>query len=152
MARPRNLLLMLLVVVCGASLWLGRGQPLPKILSRNADPPQEVEAPPLTKAEEPVHLRILNGTEQPGLAADFALLLPRLGFVVEGIGNAPAWPGGPSVLINRRLAPAMAGELAASLGGIPVLKEWDGRTTEDAVLVLGDDFPAIRDLLKTVQR
>lgn len=149
MARPRNLLLGALVIACALSLWLARGRPLPGSRSEPA-----ASAPEMLRASddaplEPIHLRILNATGQPGLAGDLALLVPRLDCVVEGVGNAATWPGSPSLLINRRLPPDRADALAACLGGIPVLREWDGRASEDAVLVLGADFEQVRRATRT---
>lgn len=148
MSRTLNLLLILLVLVCGVSLWLAQGRPLPEFMGRTgnesaSDTPVSLESRALS-----VHLRILNGTEEPGLAGEVALLVTRLSCVVEGIGNAEQWPGTESVLINRRLPNAEASSLALQLGGIPVLREWDGRTTEDAVLILGNDHQEISAALR----
>lgn len=144
MARPRNFLLAVLVLACGLSLWLARGLPWPGRPQGQATSGGQPAVPVDDTRLEPVHLRILNATGEGGLAGDLALLVPRLGCVVEGVGNAAPWDGSPSLLINRRLPADRAADLAARLGGIPVLKEWDGRTSEDAVLVLGADFPRVR--------
>jgi len=148
MRRPLNMLLLLLVIACGVSLWLAAGRPLPGITRTGSG--AGVQPVAGTQAA-PVHLRILNSTDKTGLAGEIALLLPRLGCVVEGVGNASGWPGSPTVLINRRLKTEQAAGMARLLGGIPVLREWDGRTTEDAVLVLGSDFEKIRATLKAAR-
>lgn len=152
MGRPLNLLLLLLVLACGVSFWLAQGRPLPGFLSSAGVETEKIDPKPLETRLEPVHLRILNGTEEPGLAGEIALLITRLGCVVEGVGNAPVWPSGGTVLINRRLAAPEAAALAGRLGDIPVLKEWDERTTEDAVLILGIDHQKTLAALKAVGR
>ena len=150
MGRPLNLILLLLLVVCGVSLWLAQGRPLPEFLSSPEIKPGFESPGPVATREEPVHLKILNGTEMAGLAGEVALLVTRLGCVVEGVGNAAQWPGSVSVLINRRLTASEAKDLALRLGGIPVLQEWDGRTTEDAVLILGQDHQEITAALRSI--
>ena len=148
MTRLGNLILILLVMVCGVSLWMAQGRPVPSFL-KSSDVEMATPVFLTTDAlDEPIHLRILNGTDQSGLAGQFALLLPRLGCVVQGVGNAKPWVGSPTMLINRRLSPGHARELALELGGIPVMREWDGRTAEDAVLVLGEDFEILRNRLE----
>lgn len=151
MARPRNLLLGLVVLACAASLWYARGTPGLAWLTGDRDVPSAAEAEPAA-VTRPVHLRVFNATDVSGLAADVAVQLPRLGCVVEGVGNAPGWPGSPTLLVNRRLKPAEARRLAGLLGEIPVIKEWDGRTSEDAVLVLGEDHDRVRRALDTEGR
>lgn len=148
MSRLGNVILILLVIVCGVSLWMAQGRPLPGFLASSdvaLPQPESLLEDPL---DEPVHLRILNGTDQPGLAGQMALLVPRLGCVVQGVGNARPWPHSPTLLINRRLSPGRARELALKLGDIPVMREWDERTAEDAVLVLGDDFQVVKNQLE----
>lgn len=143
MKRQTNLWLLLIVAVCAASLWVGRGaenpfrQPDPvRQATRSTGPAGEPDAPP-------VHLAILNGAGQGGLARQISGLVTRVGCVVESVGNAPAgqYPG--SLLINRRLDPERARALAAQLGGIRLLTEWDERSTEDAVLLLGADHALV---------
>jgi hypothetical protein len=126
----RNLPLLLIALVCAVSLWAGlRGDGTP-------------EAAPAAAGPAPaVHLRILNGTAAQGLAGELGRELGATGLVIEGVGNAER-PAVRSVLVNRRLGEAQAGELAERLGGLPVIREWDGRCTEDAVLVLGEDWPS----------
>jgi hypothetical protein len=141
--RTLNLFLLVLVLACGVSIWWAKGQPLPSWWDSGEvrrDAPSLEESDPQLPAAQ---LRVLNATEIPGLAAEVALRIPGLGCVVQGVGNAAAWPGSPSLLINRRLPRGQALELAERLGGIPVIREWDGRGAEDAVLVLGDDHDRI---------
>ncbi len=97
-------------------------------------------------SQQAVHLRILNGTQASGLARQFSLLVAGRGCVVEGVGNAPgSWP--QSLLVNRRLAPEDALNLARKFGSVEVIHQWDERLTEDAVLILGEDYEKLRGAL-----
>jgi hypothetical protein len=151
----RNLWLLILGAVFFASWFFGRqtsGDEAPAAL------PQAAEAPPAaapawseTEPEEaPIHLRILNGTPQPGLARDFSLLLGRAGCVAETVDNAPHDHFAASLLVDRRLGEDRARALARRFGGIPVVHEWDRRASEDAVLILGADHDALRRRLTEV--
>ena len=73
-----------------------------------------------------------------------SLQVARAGCVCEGVGDYPGQRVVESFLINRRLTDDQARQLAAKLGRLPVLREWDSRTTEDAVLVLGLDHAESR--------
>ena len=79
-------------------------------------------------------------------------MLPLLGCVVERVGNAPHNDHARSLLVNRRLDSKTAAALAGRLGGLPVLREADSRTTEDAVLVLGQDHEHLLRRLDQVRR
>ncbi|MCP4571962.1 MAG: LytR C-terminal domain-containing protein [bacterium] len=101
-------------------------------------------------ATEPVgapHLLVLNGAGRSGLAREISLLLGPAGCVAAGVDNAPGPARAASVLVNRRLPDVHADRLARRLGNLPVLREWDGRTAEDAVLVLGADWERVRTAL-----
>jgi hypothetical protein len=100
-------------------------------------------------ATDLVHLQVLNGTAQDGLAREFALLLGRAGCVTENVGNAPHTDYACSFLVNRQLPDARAEQLAAALGGVPVLREFDGRLAADAALILGRDADRLRRHLTT---
>lgn len=136
MSRERNLALFVLLAICAASFWLaGRGgAPGP-----TAGPAAEAPEPFAAAAPRNVHLVVLNGTAEPGLARRYSRALPGLGCVVVALGDAPHDTFATSLLINRRLPYAAARQLAARLGGLPLLAEWDDRCAEDAVLVLGHD-------------
>ena len=145
MKRPLNLWLIGLLAVCLISIWLGG-----RSLRRKTAPPTPPadEAKDLVQSEpRAVQILVLNGTAESGLARDYGALLPRLGCVTAGIGNAPSTGWTRSLLVNRRLKPDRAAALARELGGLPVIREWDRRTTEDAVLVLGDDHARIADAI-----
>lgn len=140
MIRSLNFWLFLVVLICAVSLWSAMGGPA--LFQRQA------AVPPLSPAEAfSLHLRVVNGVGVPGLARDFGLLLARDGCVVEGLGNAEGdWS--ESVLVNRRLADSQAEALAARLGGVALIHQWDARCREDALLILGQDHPRIRAALK----
>ncbi len=131
----RNLWLLAAVVLCAVSLWAGirgRGD-----AGTSAPPP----------VDPAVHLLVLNGTSEAGLARDLSRDLAGAGLVVGGVGNTEGEPAAATVLVNRRLDDAVARRLAARLGGLPVVREWDGRCSEDAVLVLGSDWVRVREAL-----
>lgn len=147
-----NLWLLVVVVVCALSFWFGRGLVWPERFGEDSERPaltRPAAAGRFTRAEDPesVHLVVLNGTPQAGLAREFGLLLGRAGCVAEQLGNAPHDHFEHSLLINRRLPEGRAGELAAELGGLQVLQEFDGRSAADAVLVLGRDAGQLREYL-----
>ena len=102
--------------------------------------------------ETPVHLLVLNGTPQAGLAREFSLLLGQAGCVVDQVGNGPHDRFAQTILINRRLTARRAGELARLIGDVPVLQEFDGRTAADVVLVIGADAERVRRELGTAVR
>ncbi len=146
MSRRLNLWFLLLAVVCGLSYWFGRGhgRQAEAVATTPAVSPVPETAVSRVPDEQPVHLLVLNGTARKNLAGEFRLLLGRAGLVAEDVGNAPRADFDRSLLVNRRLAAGQARDLAARLGGVPVVREWDGRGTEDAVLVLGADHAELR--------
>ncbi len=148
MGSRLNLWLLFLLVLCAVSLWLGQGADIQFLQPDPAsDPPDD--RPETGLPERPtIHLLILNGTDQRGLAMSVGLQVTRVGCVAENIGNAPSGNHPVSLLVNRRLEPEIAQELAHRLGGVPILLEWDGRGTEDAVLLLGNDFPEVLSALE----
>lgn len=139
-----NLVLVLCVLVAGASLWVAGGKPLPQLLRRPTPTPAALALPTL---DRPVRLAILNGTRVDGLANTFGLSLPVIGCLAERVGNAPHRDFAHTLLVNRKLDDATAAAIAERLGGVTVLRETDVRTTEDAVLVVGADYEAVLRLL-----
>lgn len=141
-----NLILVVVAAVCALSFWLGRDDPAGRTaaeVSRSVAAEREATTP-----IEPVHLLVLNGTDRRGLAREFGLLLGRAGCVAEQVGNAPHDRFARSFLVNRQLPAERAEHLAAALGGLPILREFDGRSAADAVLVLGRDAPRLRKHLQ----
>jgi hypothetical protein len=140
--RWRNPLLLLVLIVCAVSWWLYGRQDGATVAEQAREParraPTAVDAPtgPLPRN---VHLVVMNGTGEAGLARRAGRSLPPLGCVVVGLADAPHDTFTTSLLVNRRLDDADARRLAAALGGVPVVWEWDARCAEDAVLVLGHD-------------
>jgi hypothetical protein len=149
MIRSRFFWLVVLAVVCAFSWWLGH-----RYLStpRGADAGRRalvVATPWATTAQQkPVHLVVLNGTGIAGLAREVSLELAVAGCVIERVANAPHENYARTLLVNRSLARDRAQTLADLLGGVTLLREWDDRGTEDAVLVLGADHRDVRDALR----
>ena len=146
MLRSLNFWLFLVVIICGVSLVVASGVSLPKLGGQAEEVPVAGTNWETDPDEQPVHLRVLNGTTQGGLARQFSLLVSGSNCVVEGIGNAPGnWP--ESILVNRRLDGQVVRELAQRMGSVPVIRQWDERHTEDAVLILGEDFEKLKTAL-----
>ncbi len=146
MIRTLNFWLFLMTVVCGVSFWVASGAPLPAGVELKKSPTASTSRWIDSTAGSTVHLKILNGTQTSGLARQFSLLLAGRGCVVEKVGNASGpWP--ESLLINRRLSQENIQELADKFGKIEVIRQWDERLTEDAVLVLGQDYEQLRSAL-----
>ena len=148
-----NIWLLLLVTVCGLSLWFGRDLVRDRTPDTTGEPEKiaVVADYSLEPRQVSIHLVVLNGTSESGLAREVSLVLGRAGCVTERVGNAPGLDVEDSYLVNRRLSDADAGDLSRRLGGIPVLKEWDGRGGEDAVLVLGADWADLTSALAKVK-
>lgn len=91
----------------------------------------------------PVRLEILNGTAVDGLAGLVATAVGRAGCVAGDLRNAEHDHLPRSLLLNRGLDPGRIGEVAARLGGLPVLWEADARSQADAALVLGADHARV---------
>ena len=142
MTGRANLWLLLLVAVCAASFWFGKDL-IPKRDGSESGSQRPSGTPvsySMPEEEAPVHLAVLNGTDQAGLARKISLLLGKAGCVAESVGNAQHRRYEHSILVNRRLTDDQAARLAERLGGIRVVREWDRRSSEDAVLVLGGDY------------
>ncbi len=142
-----NLWLLLMVAICGASYWFGRD--LIKVSENPLVSPAPARVSFADDAEQRsfVHVLVLNGTDRVGLAREFGLLLGRAGCVADEVGNAPHNHFEHSFLVNRQLDAVRMEKLAADLGGLPILLEFDGRSAADAVLVLGHDAEQIRQHL-----
>lgn len=137
-----GLLLLVLVCIASVGVWIvhGDGPPPPGV--EVAAP--VAEAPAARDARDRViHLRVLNGTPEAGLASDVSLRLDRAGCVADRVANAPHDRFARTLLVNRRLDDDRAAALAARLGDLPLLREWDDRAAEDAVLVLGADHARV---------
>ncbi len=94
-----------------------------------------------------IRMDILNGTNVDGLAGKIATAVGRVGAIAGELGNAERDDRPQSLLINRRLSPEVADELARSLGNVPVIFEFDARSVADAVLILGADHQRIQGVL-----
>lgn len=143
MRRPLNLWLLVVVAVCGISLLFGRG--MLTVKGPAAGPAGQAETAPWPEAgERGLRVQVLNGTQVPGLARDFGLLLGRAGLAPVGFGNAPPQQYASTFVVNRRLDDGVARRLAEMLGGVPVIREFDGRALEDALIVLGADHAEVK--------
>ena len=140
-----NTWLLLFVVIFAVSLWLGKDLVPQGNGSGGQDdiPSTPAVSYAMSKEDAPIHLCVLNGTDEAGLARKVSLLLGRAGCVAESVGNAPHRKFPHSLLVNRKLSDDRAADLARRLGGIRVIREWDSRGSEDAVLVLGGDYAAL---------
>jgi hypothetical protein len=135
-------LLVALLLICAGSWWWAQREP-----ASGRAPAPATPATPQPRAHgsadgDPapsVHLAVLNGTGEPGLARRVSRRLGTRGCVVVRVADAPHDTFATTLLVNRRLAGPRAAALARRLGGVRLLREWDARATEDAVLVLGDD-------------
>jgi hypothetical protein len=148
-----NSWLLVLVGICALSLWLGKDlvQKGNSVSSESSSTPVATVDFAMPQEETPTHLVVLNGTSEPGLAREFGLRLGRAGCVVESVGNANRRDLARSLLVNRRLTDRQADELARRMGGIRVIREWDGRVGEDAVLVLGADHEHLKTSLANLR-
>ncbi|MBD3221809.1 hypothetical protein GF314_11265 [bacterium] len=152
-SRARNLVLLLIVLVCVASLWFawrdGPATPDPP-----ASPPGDAAtaAPDRPVApDETITLAVLNGSGEPGLARRVSRLLPAAGVVVVAVGNAPHDTFSRTLLVDRRLDPARRRQLVHLLADPAVVREWDRRCEEEAVLVLGRDHGRIVTALERLR-
>jgi hypothetical protein len=149
--RFRITLLFVIVLICSVSIWYGiSGEcdiELPDWKFASQEKPVTDESEIMNKQ---IHIAILNGTSVSALASDVSLAIEYIGCVVDAIENAPHSNYKESILINRRLDSDLASELASMLGGIPVICEYDGRTVEDVVLVLGADYQKVTDSIDII--
>jgi hypothetical protein len=143
MSGRLNIWLVVALAVCGMSYWFGKD-----IVNSTDGISRTTELPGVSFVDQDnegaLHLLVLNGTDQSGLAREFGLLLGRAGCVADKVGNAPHSRYDRSFLVNRQLDSSRIEKLATDLGGLPVLIEFDGRSAADAVLVLGKDADRIR--------
>lgn len=144
-----NVWLLVLVGICAVSYWFGKDLLVTAVEGpKKATPPEIIrDTFELSEEESAIHLVVLNGTNEAGLAREVGLLLGRAGCVAENVGNAPHRGYAKTFLVNRRLADRKAGELASLLGGVRILREMDNRGSEDAVLVLGQDWEKLTGAL-----
>ncbi len=149
MSRLRNILLLVLLLVCGASFWFARQQAAPTHVASTGALPEPVARGPIAAPVENVHISVLNGTGEGGLARRVSRTLSQLGCVVVSVADAPHDTFSTTLLVNRRLPRDRARDLVEALGGPRMVVEWDSRAGEDAVLVLGRDHAhlgrALRD-------
>lgn len=147
----RFILLFIVVLVCGLSVWYGMADdPKLSLPDLHFSKQQATTNNEIELESKPIHVAILNGTSITGLASDVSLAIEHFGCVVDAIDNAPHSNFKESILINRRLNPEIAQQLADQLGGVRLIHEFDGRTVEDAVLVLGADYTLVTDSIDII--
>lgn len=148
MKRLRKLLLFAFLLVCVASIWYAQRTDVRVSRPEEISADSEGFSPGLDDRSQTVQLTVLNGSGNAGLARRFSRQLAPLGCVVVSVADAPHDSFASSLLINRRLSQEQAQRLAARLGGVAVLPEWDRRGQEDAVLVLGRDHRRLLDRMQ----
>ncbi len=141
--RVRTVVLMILLAAALISVGIGVRRDDLVV----ADPAPEAEPTLLAPVDSLVLMEVLNGTREAGLARDVGLALASVAATAERFANAPHDSFPATLLINRRLSPERARTLAADLGGLPLLQEYDVRSDVDAVLVLGADFANLMEIL-----
>jgi len=147
----RFILLFIIVLVCGLSLWYGMAdEPKFNLPDFQFNKTQTTVQNDTELEDKPIHVAILNGTSITGLASDVSLAIEHYGCVVDAIENAPHSNFRESILINRRLDSEVAQKLADRLGGVRLIHEFDRRTVEDVVLVLGADYKLVTDSIDIV--
>ncbi|MBT3317314.1 LytR C-terminal domain-containing protein [bacterium] len=147
----RFILLFIFVLICGLSVWYGMtDDPKLSLPDLQFSKDQAIVENDVVFEDKPIHVAILNGTSITGLASDVSLAIEHYGCVVDAIENAPHSNFKESILINRRLDSEAARQLANQLGGIRLIHEFDGRTVEDVVLVLGADYKLVTDSIDII--
>ena len=141
--RAGTVVLILLVAVALMSI----GFRVTHLGDRGTSSPKSDNGASQTDLVPSIRLDILNGTAVDGLAGKIATAVGRVGAIAGDLGNADRDNQAQSLLINRRLSPEVANELARSLGGMNVIFEFDSRSTADAVLILGADHHEIQGAL-----
>ncbi len=148
MGAARGVLLaVVLLCIASVGVWITHG--------RDGRAPAVTPSEPAPDRADPndrdavIHLSVLNGTGVSGLAGEVSLRLDRAGCVADRVANAPHDGFARTLLINRRLDDDRAAALAERLGGVRLLREFDARATEDAVLVLGADHDRLDAALRS---
>jgi LCP family protein required for cell wall assembly len=95
-----------------------------------------------------VRIEILNGTDEPGVAAQTRALLEARGWQVVAIGDADRHDYGRTLVINYGVSPTLIEEVSADLNLQPSLAALPGLNTNRAIdmrIVVGNDFlPTVR--------
>jgi hypothetical protein len=95
-----------------------------------------------------VRIEILNGTDEPGVAAQTRALLEARGWQVVAIGDADRHDYGRTLVINYGVSPTLVQEVSADLNLQPSLSSLPGLNTNrpiDMRIVVGNDIlPTVR--------
>jgi hypothetical protein len=91
----------------------------------------------------PLRLALLNGTGIPGIAGNAQAELSRLGVEVVSVGNAERFDYRESILVAKKRGGevALLGEI---IGCGHVVRQLDREAPEDASLILGADYRALK--------
>ena len=91
----------------------------------------------------PLRVALLNGTGIPGIAADAQAGLVRLGVEVVEVGNAERFDYRESILVARKRGGEVS-LLGEAIGCGHVVRQLDREAFEDASLILGADYRALK--------
>src|SRR3954454_21995086 len=123
-----------------AALWhaLRVDGPLPGTAPKPRPSSSPTVGPALVVAPGAIHVRVLNGTGEQGLAHKVAQDLQTRGFVIEGIGDADS-TGYTSTIVRYAPDRNQSSEtLAASVVGAS--RQLDGALSSTVELVVGSDY------------
>lgn len=88
-----------------------------------------------------IRVEVLNGGGVRGAAAEATDVLRGEGFDVVYFGNALAFDGGGTVVLDRTGKGGVADAVASSLGAAEVRSEPDSTRLVDVTVLVGDDWP-----------
>ena len=127
-----------------ASLWhaLRVDGPLPGTAPRPRPSSSATPTPSLQVAPSAVHVRVLNGTGQQGLAHKVAQDLAARGFIVDSVGDADSTGYTQSVVRYGPDRNESSQTLAASVIG--ATRQLDGSLSGTLLLVVGSDYSGTR--------
>jgi LCP family protein required for cell wall assembly len=100
--------------------------------------------PPGSISPQAIDLRVLNGSEVPGQAADAAGALRQIGFPITDVDDYPSPVGRTTVLFKPGSIDA-ARTVARHVTGGAALVESSNVKAGDVVLVVGKDFTTVHD-------
>lgn len=129
--------LIILMILVGAGIWLGR-----QVGGSDGGPADGVEPTPIPEAMERIQVEVLNASGVSGIARDATGFLRDRGFDVVYYGNAGTYEQDPSVVIDRVGKPDAANLVAGALGISGVRFEPDSTLLVDITVLLGPEWTA----------
>lgn len=126
-----------------AELWnaLRTDGPLPGTAPNPAASASASATPPLTIPPSHIHVRVLNGTGQKGIAHQVANELAAEGFVIDGVGDADSSSYPSSFVRYGTTRNESSQTLAAAVPGST--RQLDGSLGSVVELVIGADFHGV---------